>query len=326
MDTFTSILGGFTIFAILGNLAHNLNQPIKDVVKDSMGLAFITYPEAISKIGKTLSDAGYWPQVRSDVTRNRNDSINLNLYLLQAMAIFFFTMLFTLGIGSDVGVLINLTTNLKDYFPRMKYWQLALIGTLCGFLTSLVYVTRGGIHMVGLVDYFGGQFLIFALATFELIGIVWIYGLENICWDVEFMLKRKLTPFWRISWFAVMPCFLITMCLVFVYEMANKSLTYGDGKAYPTLALVIGWTIFTIGLGQIAVGIGYGVVKARHDGVSTLKYLTSPNPKWAPENISTRAAWVEFKASKLKEREQITASLGHSWREQKYWTLMGKYP
>lgn len=64
MDTFTSLLGGFTIFAILGNLANNINQEIKDVVKDSMGLAFITYPEAISKIGKTLSNAGYWPQVR----------------------------------------------------------------------------------------------------------------------------------------------------------------------------------------------------------------------------------------------------------------------
>lgn len=63
MDTFTSILGGFTIFAVLGNLANNMGKGIDEVVKDSVGLAFITYPEAISKIGASLKNAGYWPQV-----------------------------------------------------------------------------------------------------------------------------------------------------------------------------------------------------------------------------------------------------------------------
>lgn len=51
LDTFTSLLGGFTIFAILGNLAHNVGEPdISKVIKSGgSGLAFISYPEAISK-------------------------------------------------------------------------------------------------------------------------------------------------------------------------------------------------------------------------------------------------------------------------------------
>lgn len=248
------------------------------------------------------------------------------LSLFQAMAIFFFAMLFTLGVGSVVGVLINLTTNLKDQFPRLKYWQLALIGTISGYLLSLIYVTRGGIHIVDLVDHFGGQFLIFALATVELIGIVWIYGLENICWDVEFMLKRKLTPFWRISWFIVMPFFLIAMCIVFIKEMAEKNLTYGDGKTYPLMWMTFGWTLFVIGLGQVLLAIGYIAMNKQLDIKSTAKHLIAPNEKWAPESILKRAEWVDFKASKLREREQITRSLGHSWLKQKYWLLMGKYP
>lgn len=319
------MLGGFTIFAVLGNLAHNVNQEVKDVVKNSMGLAFITYPEAISKIGKTLSNAGYWPQVIFDFYCFRAciDSIIIHF---KFMAIFFFFMLFTLGTGSVVGVLINLTTNLKDYLPKMKYWQLALIGTISGFLCSLLYVTHGGIHMVDLVDHFGGQFLIFALATLELIGIVWIYGLENICWDVEFMLKKKLSPFWRISWFIVMPCFLISMLFVFVKEMSEKELTYGDGKTYPTLALVFGWTLFVVGMGQILLGIGYVTSKKRLDKTKMLKYLISPNPEWAPNASLTRVEWVAFKAQKLREREEITKSLEHTWLQQKYWLIMGKYP
>lgn len=50
LDTFTSLLAGITIFAILGNLAHNLNiDNIGDVVKSGSGLAFISYPDAIAK-------------------------------------------------------------------------------------------------------------------------------------------------------------------------------------------------------------------------------------------------------------------------------------
>lgn len=51
LDTFTSLLGGFTIFGILGNLAHNVGEKdISKVVKSGgSGLAFISYPDAISK-------------------------------------------------------------------------------------------------------------------------------------------------------------------------------------------------------------------------------------------------------------------------------------
>lgn len=50
LDTFTSLLGGMTIFSILGNLAHNLGvDDISKVVKSGTGLAFISYPDAIAK-------------------------------------------------------------------------------------------------------------------------------------------------------------------------------------------------------------------------------------------------------------------------------------
>ncbi len=58
-DTFTSILAGVTIFSILGNLAYETNQPIENVVQGGTGLAFISYPEAISKFDAV-------PQVLSD--------------------------------------------------------------------------------------------------------------------------------------------------------------------------------------------------------------------------------------------------------------------
>ena len=42
MDTFTSILGGFVTFAVLGNLAHSTGEPIEKVVSKTFGLIFVS--------------------------------------------------------------------------------------------------------------------------------------------------------------------------------------------------------------------------------------------------------------------------------------------
>jgi solute carrier family 6 amino acid transporter-like protein 5/7/9/14 len=50
-DTATSILSGLTTFAILGNLAHEVGANVDSLVLgNDLGLAFITYPDAIVKI------------------------------------------------------------------------------------------------------------------------------------------------------------------------------------------------------------------------------------------------------------------------------------
>ena len=55
----TSLLAGFTIFSILGNLQYETQaSDISDVVKASTGLAFISYPTAIAKFN-------FVPQVRT---------------------------------------------------------------------------------------------------------------------------------------------------------------------------------------------------------------------------------------------------------------------
>lgn len=51
LDTFTSLISGITIFAVLGNLGHELGQPdiTKVINSGGTGLAFISYPDAIAK-------------------------------------------------------------------------------------------------------------------------------------------------------------------------------------------------------------------------------------------------------------------------------------
>ncbi|TNN42829.1 Sodium- and chloride-dependent neutral and basic amino acid transporter B(0+) [Liparis tanakae] len=46
----TSVLAGFAIFSILGHMAHIYKMPVGEVVKEGFGLAFIAYPDALSKL------------------------------------------------------------------------------------------------------------------------------------------------------------------------------------------------------------------------------------------------------------------------------------
>lgn len=51
LDTLTSLLAGFTIFAIMGNLAYETGiENIEDVIQADTGLAFVSYPDAIAKM------------------------------------------------------------------------------------------------------------------------------------------------------------------------------------------------------------------------------------------------------------------------------------
>lgn len=58
-------MAGITIFGILGNLAHNMKiDDISKVVKSGTGLAFVSYPDAISKFQ-------FLPQVNSSNNKTK---------------------------------------------------------------------------------------------------------------------------------------------------------------------------------------------------------------------------------------------------------------
>lgn len=233
LDTATSLISGLVIFSVLGAMSHELGVPVKDVVKGGPGLAFVAYPEALSR----LPCPHLW-------------------------SILFFFMLFLLGLDSEFAMLENILTSISDEFPTMRRHKLKFTlgtGTLF-FLIGLVCVTRGGQYVFEIMDYYGGSIPLVFIAVFECIGLMWIYGYDNFAFDVYYMLERKMGIYWKITWKYTAPAVLAFICVGSLYN--HRPLHYGDYD-FPEWADVLGWVLTIIIIGQIPLWALYAFIKQK---------------------------------------------------------------
>ncbi|XP_047349939.1 sodium-dependent nutrient amino acid transporter 1-like isoform X2 [Vespa velutina] len=275
LDTITSMIAGCAIFGILGNLAYEMDiKDIGTVVKDGTGLAFISYPDAIAKFE----------------------------FLPQLFSVLFFVMMFVLGIGSSVGMTSSLYVILNEQFPNLKTWQIVLPLCSLGFLIGIIYVTPGGQWVLVLADYYGTSFVVFILATFEMIGIIHVYGFENFIDDIEFMLDMKASMFWKICWFIITP---VTLIIIFFYTVANLSPLVYAGKTFPTAAHAAGIIILCIGVLQIPIWMLLTILKNRNLPLKEMiTKAFQPTSQWGPKEMNYRREWLMFKEKKMEIRNR----------------------
>ncbi|XP_012252429.2 sodium-dependent nutrient amino acid transporter 1-like [Athalia rosae] len=272
LDTFTSLIAGCTIFGILGNLAHSMGtEDVSQVVRGGTGLAFISYPEALSKF----------------------------TFVPQLFAVLFFLMMLVLGIGSAMALAGGPFSVICDRFPNVKQWVIMLCISVVGFLIGLMYVTPGGQWAVTLVDYFGGTFIAILVGVAEIVTIFWIYGLRRFLDDVEFMTGVRPGLYWRLCWVAVTP---ILMIVIMVYTIVIYTpVTYNDIE-FPTSAYAIGWTIVGLTIAQLVAWMAYRLIRTGSSSFKqTLKNAFLPDEKWGPRDDKVKHEWRLFKETRKSE-------------------------
>lgn len=295
MDAFTSLLSGITIFAILGNLAHELNvENVGQVIgSGGTGLAFISYPDAIAK----------------------------SPFVPQLFSVLFFLMMAVLGVGSGVALLSTVNTVLMDAFPRVPVTYMAAIACSAGFLVGLIYVTPGGQYILELVDYYGGTFMRLFAAITESIGIFWIYGLENLCIDIEYMLNIKSSFYWRICWSILTPGIMIA---VFTYALINtEALTFGQDKyEYPQAAYIAGNLMQYTGMALVPLFICLALWKFRTGNfIETVRTAFRKKASWGPLRLLYKQKWLTYRAEAKADR----ALVRKNWFQHVGYSLVGAY-
>ncbi|XP_010786173.1 sodium- and chloride-dependent neutral and basic amino acid transporter B(0+) [Notothenia coriiceps] len=252
----TSVLAGFAIFSILGHMAHFQQVPIEKVVKAEFGLAFIAYPDALSK----LPISPLW-------------------------SILFFFMLLTVGLDSQFAGIEVMTTCLLDAFPQIFKSKRALLTVAISsvlYLLGLPCVTRAGIYWVTLIDGFVAGWVLLVLALLEIIGVCYIYGGNRFIKDIEMMIGKKSFLFWlwwRACWFFITPCLIV---VILIWSLVSLESPSYSGVQFPEWGLAVGWCMTVFILLLVPIVAVYKLVKAEGSPWKRLKSLCSPTEEWHP--------------------------------------------
>ena len=226
-----SLFGGFAIFSILGNLAHETGQDVSDVASESgTGLAFITIAQGITNFGSAAN----------------------------AMSVLFFVMLLTLGLDSTFAWMETVIAIFKDickaYDIKASYTQ--IVGFICVvmFIMGLPFCTRGGNALLDVIDHFVGAYFLLFSCFVESIMFRVDFGWDRFTSIILTATKGNPdTPTGRVifaeSFWKVCVCYIVPIAtsVLLLSEFFNDLFVeqYGDGD-YSNGVVAVGWTVFSI--------------------------------------------------------------------------------
>ena len=266
IDTLTAVLAGTLVFSILGYLAYELKKPIVDVINGGgVELAFISYPTAVATFKN----------------------------IPQFFSIIFFLMLLTLGLGTVIGYYSSIVGILCDQFGESNRGIITLLVLLLSFLSSLVYVTPGGQQTFNLVDFINSDLIIPSIIILEVFVVSYIYGIDNLIHDVNFMLEKKFGMLSKVMLGIVIP---LTLAVFFIYYLANfPDLDY-NGLPYPDSANIAMWILIAFALIAVPIVAIYCIMRSDRVGFfEKIVHCCSAADDWGPQDINERRQWERSK-------------------------------
>ncbi|NQT91874.1 MAG: sodium-dependent transporter, partial [Lentisphaerae bacterium] len=155
-DLATSFVAGLAVFATLGGMAFATQQagnpvPVANVVGAGPGLAFVAFPYALAQLPYSA-----W------------------------FSFIFFLALVTLGIDSAFSITESCLAAIVDKTGWRRNVVLPVL-SLVGFGIGLVYVTRGGLNWVGIIDGFiNGTWGIAFMGLLQCLVLGWLYRVDTL--------------------------------------------------------------------------------------------------------------------------------------------------
>ncbi|KAH0567169.1 sodium- and chloride-dependent glycine transporter 1-like [Cotesia glomerata] len=260
----TSIFAGFVVFSVLGFMSYSTGLPIQEVATGGPSLAFETYPEALTM-----------------------------LPIPQFWSILFFSMLYFLGMDSCFVQIEAIISSITDAYPKCQKHKLLVTMTslFILFLGSIMFVTNGGMYLLQVFDWYAASISVISICLAEVIIVGWIYGCDNFVRDLEFMLGKKIHPWWPFAWKYVTP---IILSFIFATTIIfNTRITY-RGVPYPEWAVYIGWCSCMASMLCIPGYAIYHFITAKGTFKERFEAGISPTPEWGPREKLDFDEWKKF--------------------------------
>ncbi len=202
-----SLFAGVAVFSVLGFMATTQGEPLSGVVSQSIGLAFVAYPKAVS-----LMPGG-------------------NIF-----GAIFFLCLVVAGLSSSISIIEAFTSAMVDKFG-IRRKRLITIVSILGFCGSVIFTTQAGLLWLDIVDHFLTHYGLVVVGIFECILVGWFFRIKVLRQHVNRISTIKLGFWWDILIKYFVPLVLGIILVGDLYTELKKP--YG-GYSWASLIL-IGW-------------------------------------------------------------------------------------
>jgi len=259
-NSLTSLFGGFVIFSFLGHMASEMNVDVSKVVTSGPGLAFIVYPEAVTR----LPASPFW-------------------------SVLFFFMLILLGLDSQFATVETVLTGILDQWPQFRRHKTLVILGICValFLLGLPLTTNSGVYLLNLMDTYAASWSLMVVGLMEVVAVAWVYGCDRFLQDMQVMFGSKPSLWWKVCWCGLTPALIVFILLFAIVDYSPA--TYGD-YSYPASAEGMGWCMVLASLVWIP-GCALYKLYTEDEGKSFLQKIrlqSLPNRYWGPALVQHR--------------------------------------
>ncbi|MBU4305775.1 MAG: sodium-dependent transporter [Candidatus Omnitrophica bacterium] len=210
-----SLFAGLGVFSVLGYMAGTSGKDISEVVSDSIGLAFVAYPKAISLLP----------------------------HFSKLFGVMFFATLVIAGLSSAISILEAFTSAIIDKFHYPRKVVVSVLSVI-GFLGSIIFTTHAGLYWLDIVDHFLTQYGLVLAGILECIAVGWIFKTKRLREHINHFSDWKLNKWWDVSIRFICPLVLIILFISsLVQELAKP---YGGYSWVAIIMIGRDWLIYTL--------------------------------------------------------------------------------
>jgi NSS family neurotransmitter:Na+ symporter len=210
-----SIIAGFAVWGTLGYMATVKGVPVEEVVNKSIGLAFVTYPQAISLIPS----------------------------FAKVFGMLFFTILVFAGLSSSISIIEAFTSSIMDKFHFSRKVVVSVV-CLLGFFGGIIFTTGAGLYWLDIVDHYLTTYGLVIVGILECILIGWYLKAEKMREHINKVSNLKLGKWWNFNVRVITPGVLI---IVLISSLFQEFAAPYEG--YPVIWLILigrDWLFATI--------------------------------------------------------------------------------
>lgn len=164
------IFAGIGVFSIMGYMAMQQGVSVSDIAGSGIGLAFMTFPTAISAL----------PALNT------------------LFGICFFGALFTAGITSMISILQAVVSGFHDKF-EMSHKKAVTIVIVPTFVLSLLFITGAGLNILDIVDAFINNIGIASAGVIEVILVTRFFNIEKLRKEANSFSNFSIGRWWVFS-------------------------------------------------------------------------------------------------------------------------------